>query len=442
MIRNEDELASTPGHRHALDAIEAGIAAAQPQVVVDTHLQFDGVQLTVGGDTYSLDSFDNLLVLGGGKAAGHAAAALEAKLGDRIDGGVVVTDTPADTDTIEIIEGTHPLPSETNVDGTRRLLDLAGRAARDDLVLMVVTGGGSALLCAPTDGVSLAEYRAVTSDLLESGAAIDEINAVRKHISQIKGGQLARQLSPATAVGIVFSDVVGNRMDVIASGPTAPDPTTYTDAIDVLDRYDVDVPDAIETLLASGAAGNRQETPGDGDDVFEHVTNYVLADNRTALDAAASVCEEYGYTSVVLSSRIEGEAREVGTVLSGIALECLESGEPFSPPVALLSGGETTVTVRGDGTGGPNQEFAVSAGIEIGADETGVVIASVDTDGVDGPTDAAGGIVDRTTVDDPGRAEAALDTNDAYEYLSERDAIVRTGPTGTNVNDLRVILVH
>jgi hydroxypyruvate reductase len=448
MIRNEAALARSARHEHALRSIEAGIEAGHPRTVVESALSLTDGVLALGDEQYRLDEFEELLVLGGGKPAGQVAAALEDLLGDHLDGGLVVTDTPADTSRIDAVEGTHPLPSTANVEGTRRLLDWADAATADDLVLVVIGGGGSALLCAPADGVSLGPYRTVTDRLLESGATIDEINAVRKHLSAIKGGQLARALAPSTAVGLALSDVVGDPLDVIASGPTAPDPTRYDDALAVLDQYDIDAPDTVRAMLDRGANGERPETPTEGDAAVQHVRNHVLANNRTALDAAAAVCEDAGYRLAILSAGIEGEAREVGRVHAAIADSCMATGEPFEPPVALLSGGETTVTVRGEGRGGPNQEVALGAAIDLaaaaGADgsaDGGPVLASVDTDGIDGATDAAGALVDGATVTDRRAAQRALADNDAFTYLNDRDALVLTGPTGTNVNDLRVVLV-
>ena len=426
-------------HEQLSRALEAGIEAATPRRVLAEQLEYSDGCLRIAGTEYPLGEFDRLLVLGGGNGAGQVARVLEALLDDLIDEGIVVTDNPAASDRIEVVEGTHPLPSEANVEGTSRLLDLAGETTERDLVLMVVTGGGSALLCAPGEGLSLDAYRSLTDRLIDSGATIDEINAVRKHVSRIKGGQLARALAPARTAGIVFSDVVGNHLDVIASGPIAPDESTYQDAVDVLDRYDIRTPDRVEERLAAGVRGERQETPGPGDAVFDRVTHHIVADNRTALDAAAGTLREEGYETAVLSDRIEGEASDVGGVHAQIALASAETGEPFDSPVAVLSGGEATVTVTGEGTGGPNQEFALRAGIDIAGSD--VLAAAVDTDGIDGATDVAGAVVDGTTVTDSRRAEQALADNDAFGYLDEQHALLRSGPTGTNVNDLRLLLV-
>ncbi len=441
MIRNESDLTRTPKHTHALDAIAAGIEAAHPETVVEEAVSLDGEILTIADEQYLLDDYERILVLGGGKPAGAVAKALETVLGSSLDDGLVVTDTPAETETVIAHEGKHPLPTAANVEGAERLLARAAAVGPDDLVLVVITGGGSALMTAPVDGVSLDDYRDLTEQLLYSGATVDELNAVRKHLSRLKGGRLARELAPATTVGVVFSDVVGNPLDVIASGPTAPDNSTYADALAVLERYEIDAPDGVIAVLEAGARGEKRETPSPDDELFETVTNYVLADNRTALEGATRVCEERGYTTTILSSRIEGEARDVGGMLAAVAQECLDTGDPFDPPVALLSGGETTVTVTGEGTGGPNQECVLAAALELVGED--VVFGCVDTDGIDGPTDAAGALVDGETVadSDEATAQAALDDNDAYGYLDSVGCLARTGPTGTNVNDLRLLLI-
>ena len=325
--------------------------------------------------------------------------------------------------------------------GAERVRALAEAATEETLVLGVVTGGGSALLPAPADDLSLENVQQVTDELLASGAAIDEINAVRKHLSALKGGRLAEAAAPATVVGLVFSDVVGNDLDVVASGPFVPDASTYEEALAVVDRYALDVPASVRTRLERGVQGDVPETPDPGDPVFEGVETHVLADGFTALDAARDEAVERGYDAHVLSSRIRGEAREAARSHVAIAEEMRATGNPFDPPAVVLSGGETTVTLRGDGDGGPNQEFALSAALEL--DEENVVVASVDTDGVDGASEAAGAVVDaRTVTDDESDAHDALEGNDSLPFLDAHDALVVTGPTGTNVNDLRVMVVE
>lgn len=437
-VADRDSLASTPARDAALACIEAGIAAALPGRVVARELALEGNRLRVGEDTYDLGSYDELVVVGGGKASGRLAAALEGLLGERIDRGAVVAADPAGTDRVEALVGDHPVPGEGSVAGARRVLEALEDTEERTLVLALVTGGGSALLAAPAGDLDLADLRAVTEALLESGAAIDEINAVRRHCSAVKGGRLAGAAAPATVVGLAMSDVVGDDLGVIASGPTAPDPTTYDDALAVLDRYDIEAP-AVREHLRRGTDGDLPETPGPDDPMFERVSNHVIAGAHTALDAAREAARERGYEPLVLSARVRGEAREAALTQVAVAEEALDTGDPVDPPAAVLSGGETTVTVRGEGHGGPNLEFALGAALEL---PEGAVLAAVDTDGRDGSTDAAGALVDADTVDDPEAARDALADNDAYPYLDDRNALVHTGPTGTNVNDLRVLLVE
>ena len=442
---DEDRLARTQAHELALSCLIAGIEAANPRRAVDRSVDLDGSDLLVRPDDdstyrYDLDVYDRILVAGGGNAAAHLASGLEGILDTRIDDGVVVTDDPVATEHVDIEPGDHPVPSERGVESTRSLLDAADRAGEGDLVLAAFTGGGSALLPAPAGDLALDDLRATTEALLASGATIDEINAVRKHCSAIKGGRLARRAAPATVVGLVVSDVIGDDLSVIASGPLAPDPTTYADALAVLDRYDLDVPAAVREHLQCGDDGDLAETPSDGDPAFERVETHIIASATDALDAARDIAADRGYDTAILSSRVRGEAREAARTHVAIAEECRATGNPLAPPAVVLSGGETTVTLTDDhGSGGPNQEFALSAACEL--DAADIVVASVDTDGIDGNTDAAGALVDAETID-PAAGRAALDRNDAYPVLDEAGALLRSGPSGTNVNDLRVIVVE
>ncbi|GAA0252418.1 glycerate kinase [Haladaptatus pallidirubidus] len=439
MISNRGALSTTPAREIALACLEAGIEAAHPKAVIREKTALNDDLLRIGNSRYDLSEYDEIVVLGGGKASAQVAAALESILGERIDRGAVVTNDPAETTRIEMLPGEHPIPSKQGVESTKRVLELADSADENALILAAITGGASALLPAPADGVSLADMQTVTRTLLDSGATIDEINAVRKHCSALKGGQLARTAAPATVVGLLFSDVVGDDPGIIGSGPTAPDETTFGDALAVLDRYGVetDTGSAIRTRFERGAAGNFPETPDAGDAVFERATTHVLASNFTALRAARETANRRGYDAMILSSRVRGEARESATTHVAIAEEILETGNPISPPAVLLSGGETTVSVRGEGSGGPNLEFALGARLELAE---GVTVASVDTDGKDGSTDAAGALVDRNTSRDGG--QEALQENDSYRFLESVGALVETGATGTNVNDLRILVVE
>ncbi|MCD2198468.1 DUF4147 domain-containing protein [Halobacterium sp. KA-4] len=460
MIRNREELATTEGRDTALACVEAGIRAAHPKSVVREAVTRSGDTLSVLDDEYDLREYTEVVVVGGGNAAGYVAAALEDVLGDRLDRGAVVTDDPTSTEHVDVLPGDHPVPSERGVAGASTVLDLAESATEDTLVLAVVTGGGSALLPAPAGDVTLADLQATTDELLASGATIHEINAVRKHLSALKGGQLARAAAPGTVVGLLLSDVNGDDQSVIGSGPTAPDDSTFADAVEVLEAYDVAVPERVESRLRRGAdRGDRAadcrdvqastddpvdvaETPTSGDSVFDRVTNYVLANGSTALTAAREVAADRGYETMILSASVRGEAREAAKTHVAVAEEVVATDNPVLAPAVVLSGGETTVTVSGDGEGGPNQEFATSAAAELDLD--GVTLAAVDTDGIDGATDAAGAVVDADTVGekDADAARAALADNDVTPLLRERGELIRTGATGTNVNDLRVLVVE
>ncbi|TYL39244.1 glycerate kinase [Natronococcus pandeyae] len=454
MFHSRERHAKTSAHETALACLEAGITAALPETVVDSTMALEGETLRVQDSEYDLERFDEILVLGGGKATGGVAAALVDLLESRIDGGVVVTTAP-DQEAIgpvTVREGDHPSPSQRNVEATQELLEQADAAGERTLVLAAITGGASALLCAPANGLSLSALRQTTDALLESGASIHEINAVRKHCSAIKGGRLARRAAPATVLTLAVSDVVGDDPSVIGSGPTVADPSTFDDAVAVLERYGIrdEVPAEVREHLEGGTSGEVEETPDESELAVANADWHALANGRTAIEAAREVARERGYESLVLSSRLTGEAREVGRVHAAIGAEIEADGDPIEPPAVVLSGGEVTVTVDGTddsqgdgGIGGPNQELALAAGLEFAASETGAVLASVDTDGIDGPTDAAGAMVDGETigVGDEAMARRALAENDVYGLLEKQGALLETGYTGTNVNDLRVLVV-
>lgn len=443
MFRNRDAVATSEARTLALDCLTAGIEAADPELATRNALALCNESLQIDNRHVSLSSYDRILVVGGGKAAVGVATALETILGDSLDDGVIVTDSPQSLDRLTVVQGRHPVPDTGGVEGTRSMLTMADSAGEETLIIAVITGGGSALLPAPAGSISLDDVQAVTQQLLEAGAPISDLNAVRKHISDIKGGRLAERASPADIIGLVISDVVGNDLSVIASGPITPDQTTYQDAISALERHDVTVPPQIRSHLEAGVTGEHPETPSAGTPIFDRVSTHIIADNRTAIDAARSVASEAGYATTVLSSQIEGEARDVGRFHAAIALEGVQQANPVDPPAVILSGGETTVTVRGDGDGGPNQEFVVGAALTLAnAESGGATIASVDTDGIDGASDAAGGLIDETTVDDRQAAQKALEANNAGPYLDERAGRLLTGATGTNVNDLRVMVLQ
>ncbi len=433
--------------RAAARCLEAALHAADPRAAMRRALTLDGHWLVVSGDAYDLNRFAAIFVVGGGKAGAAMAAALEEILGDRISAGVVSVKYghKVATSRVRVVEAGHPLPDAASVAAAEEVRALARRAGERDLVFVLISGGGSALLTAPAEGITLEDKLAVTHRLLDAGAPIGELNTVRKHLSRIKGGHLARALAPARSITLMLSDVLGNPLDVIASGPTVPDPTTFDDALDLLRRRAIldAVPDAAAAHLEAGAAGRVPETPKPGDPIFELMRAVIIGDIRQALHAAEAEAREQDFTAVPLSETAEGEAREVGAALGRRAKEAHE-GRYGPLPVCLLQGGETTVTVRGHGKGGRNQEVALGAALEI-AGLPNTLVLSAGTDGTDGPTDAAGAVADGTTLERAGSLGLdpldALARNDAYPFFAALGDLLITGPTLTNVNDLMLALV-
>jgi hydroxypyruvate reductase len=438
-------LTPNPAERQPMLAIlEAALAAVDPYQAVQRVLQRAGNQLTIGAQTYELRRFQRILVLGAGKAGAPMTQAVEAVLGDRISGGLVVVKTghTAPTQQVELVEASHPVPDAAGVTAGQRMLALAQQAGPDDLVIAVLSGGGSALLEAPAEGLTLADFQAMTQVMLACGATINELNCLRKHSSLVKGGQLARAVAPATLVTLVLSDVVGSPLDVIASGPTVPDASTWQEAWAVVEKYSLaaQLPLAMVARLQAGLRGEIPDTPKADDPLFAQVRTLIVADNRMAAEAARSKAESLGFYTLLLTTYLEGEASIVAQVVAALAKEVRASGQPLPPPACLILGGETTVTLGARaGQGGRNQELALAAALAIQG-MSGVSIASLATDGSDGPTDSAGGLVDHTTVA-RGRAlgiEAAdhLRRHDAYPYLQATHDLLISGPTQTNVNDL------
>jgi hydroxypyruvate reductase/glycerate 2-kinase len=391
---------------------------------------------------YESGRFTRLMVLAAGKAASVMAAALEESLGDIISGGVVITKyghlLEHPTDKLRLFEAGHPVPDEKGMKATREALAMLEGADEGTLVVCLLSGGGSALLVAPAEGISLAEKRELTNALLRAGATIAEMNAVRKHVSAVKGGRLARAAHPAGVVSLIVSDVIGDSLDVIASGPTAPDGSTYLEAQEVIEKYGIEPPESIRRLLARGMKGEVPDSPKAGDEAFGRVENIIIGSNRLALTAARERAEALGFPARVLTDRLTGEASEA----AGWLLR--QTREKTERPYCLVSGGETTVTVRGTGTGGRNMELALAFAVQARG-ESGLTLLSAGTDGTDGPTDAAGAIVDGSTFDtaralglDP---EESLRDNDSYHFFKRAGGLLVTGPTGTNVMDIQVVLL-
>lgn len=430
--------------RAAIMAIgRAAIAAVDPATAVRETVRRSATGIQVGSLHVPQAEAQRVIVLGAGKASPRMAAALVDILGDRISGGLVITkdgyESPAGQ--VEIVEAGHPVPDARGQAATGRLLDTASAAGEGDLVLCVISGGGSALTPCPPEGIALSELQDVTDQLLRSGATINQMNAIRKHLSEFHGGLLAAAAAPARVVGLLVSDVVGNPMDVIASGPTSPDPTTYADALAALDAFDLraSAPASIRTRLETGALGGLPETPKPDSPLFERVSNLVIADNARAGLAAAAAAEAAGLHAQFVTSRVQGEAREIAKLVAGAAVDIARSGRPVKRPGCAIFGGETTVTVRGRGRGGRSQELAVAAAQAL-AGEPNTAVFALATDGTDGPTDACGGLIDWTTIERAraagGDCAGALAANDSYNYLKCCGDLVRLGPTGTNVNDL------
>ena len=376
------------------------------------------------------------------------AAAVEQLLKTRIDAGLVVTryGHGGALSRIEVVEAGHPIPDRTGLAAGQRVLDLIKKAGERDLVIVLLSGGASALLPAPVEGVSLTDKQVVTTLLLRSGATIQEINAVRKHVSHLKGGNMATAAAPATVLTLVLSDVVGNDLAGIGSGPTVPDPTTFHDAMAILHHYDLwdKIPQAIKDHLVQGSRSGSSETPKPNHPAFAKVQNVIVGDVRVSLDAAAAQARRLGYHPVILSSSLTGEAREVARVFGSIIREIVAADRPVKRPAALLAGGETTVTVRGTGAGGRCQEFTLALALEI-AGLKKVTVFACGTDGSDGSTDAAGAVADGATVE---RAQAMgmqpqrfLDQNDSYTFFHSLAQTLQTGPTRTNVTDLYCALI-
>jgi hydroxypyruvate reductase len=427
--------------RHAVQILGAGLAAADPAAAVYRAVRRDGSRLQVADATYDLSSIERVLVLGAGKGSARMAAALEGILGDRISAGAVTTKYGYVEllRRVRLIEAGHPLPDAAGLQGALEIARMAAEAGANDLVVVLISGGGSALLPLPAPGLTLEEKVAATDLLLRSGATITEVNTVRKHLSRIKGGGLARLAAPARLVTLILSDVLGNPLDAIASGPTVADPTTFADALTVVDRYRLRaaLPASVRGQLERGAAGAEPDTPKPGDPIFGRAQTVVVGDIDVAAGAAAERAEALGYRTRLCGSTVQGEAREVGARFGMMIREA--RGHRGATPQCLVMGGETTVTVRGSGRGGRNQEVALGA-IEAIAGLPQTVVAAFGTDGTDGPTDAAGAVVDggslaraRTRGLDPA---AALANNDAYPFFEAMDDLIVTGPTNTNVNDL------
>jgi glycerate 2-kinase len=382
------------------------------------------------------------IVVGAGKASAAMAQVFEQLYTHKLEGLVVTRYGHAvSCERIEIVEAAHPVPDEAGTKAAARMIEMVSGLTVDDLVVALISGGGSSLLSLPVDGVSVEDKRAVNRALLNSGAPISEMNCVRKHLSQIKGGRLAAAAFPARVVTLVISDVPGDDLAAVASGPTVADPTTFAEARAIIKKYGIEVPQSVAKYLAAA----QPETPKPGNPVFANTTAHCIASPQKSLEAAAEIARAAGYTPIILGDAIEGEAREVAVVMAGIAQQARRFGQPVQPPCAIISGGETTVTVKGNGAGGRNVEFLLALALKLNSAENIYALAA-DTDGIDGAREVAGAIISPTTLlrarsigIDPW---SCLTNNDGHNFFEKIGDQVITGPTLTNVNDFRVILVE
>jgi hydroxypyruvate reductase len=431
----------------ALSIFQASLRGADPKRCVKRFLRVDGGVVSAGNFRKRLKDINKIIVVGAGKAAAVMAQAVEEVLIDRIDQGVIIITkgSEASLKRIELHFGGHPFPDEDGATGTERIMEILSQAGEDDLVLCLISGGGSALLVSPVNGISLEDKKQMVQLLFECGAHIDEINTIRKHISKVKGGRLAKTAYPAQTVSFILSDVIGDRIESIASGPTAPDPTTFEDCFEIMNRYKLmeRMPRSIKLLLQGSRNHQEYETVKPGDPVFERVENLIIGSNLLALQEAETKAQELGFNTLLLSSSVSGDTRKAAEEHALLAREIRQDKSKPSP-ACVISGGETTVKVKGEGKGGRNQEFVLAAAIQIDGLQD-VVIASMNTDGIDGPTDACGAICDGLTVSrarkmalDP---HDYLERNDSYHFFENLGDLIKTGPTHTNVMDIHIMLV-
>lgn len=437
-----------------VDIFRGALAAVDPYEAVKKALLVKDKRIHVKGEVYDLDLFDRVIVVGAGKAVARMALAVEESLGNALSGGLIIVKYghTAFLRMIDQTEAAHPLPDSAGLQGTQKIIELLHSADEKTLVIFLVSGGGSALLVLPLPGVTLEEKQRVTDLLLKAGASINEVNAVRKHLSAVKGGRLAQKAYPASILTLILSDVIGNSLDVIASGPTAPDATTFTDAISVIEKYSLRqlFPETVLALIERGMKGQEPETAKNADPCFVRTRNFIVGGIDLALSAARNTALAADVSSEIKTAELQGDVQDAARLLGRTALQTRDSLKPGERR-CLLFGGETTVKVRGEGLGGRNQELALAFALDIeGA--AGITLLSAGTDGTDGPTDAAGAIVDGETAKrardlgiDP---RAYLERNDSYSFFKRFDLLAQqrshlvTGPTGTNVMDIQIIFIE
>ncbi len=435
--------------------VQAGIQAVRPDTAVFNHLRRQGDHLFIDDQSIDLSKYNRIVVVGAGKGAAPMAKAMEDILGNDLDDGVCVVKYGhgVPLSTIRLLEASHPVPDEAGCVAAQEILNLVRPLGSNDLVFVVLTGGASALLPCPMDPVSFKDQRRVTSELLACGAEIQQINTIRKHLSGLQGGRLAQAAAPARVVSLIVSDVIGDNLSAIASGPTSPDPTTFADCMTIIDAFKLrpSLPEDVLGLLQAGMNKTIAETLKPGDPLFKNVSNHILANNRQALNAAAGKALTLGFQPLILTSTLNGEASQAARFLASVGLEAATTGRPTAGPACILAGGETTVTIRGKGKGGRNQEMALALALELdkaakeGLPSQQIAFLSAGTDGTDGPTDAAGAFATVQTVERGNilglNAAQFLDRNDSYNYFNQLDDLLITGPTKTNVMDIAALIV-
>ena len=430
---------------------QAALAAVDPAEAVYKFMSRVGDQILVADRSYPLREFERVFLIGAGKAAMPMSEAVSEVLRNHLKSGVIITKyhhvDRSLPDQIRVHEAGHPVPDQSSVDATRDLAALLSQTTARDLIICVISGGGSALMTLPAEGITLTDLQITTQLLLRAGATIQQINTIRKHLDTIKGGGLARLAHGAPIVSLILSDVIGDDLSVIASGPTVPDPSTFAEAWHVVQQFDLadQLPAAVHTRLSHGASGKIPDTPKPGDPIFDHVQTVIIGSNAQAAQAAETAARQLKFNTLLLTTQVQGEAREIAKVAAAIAAEIARYNRPVAKPACVILGGETTVTLKGHGLGGRNQEMALACALAIeGLPNT--LIAAFGTDGTDGPTDAAGAIATGETIG-RGRsigldAPAHLADNDAYHFFQALGDLIITGPTGTNVNDLLFVLIE
>lgn len=435
--------------KDALSILNFSIKACDPFYAIKKRLKIERGKLWVDNLAYELDSIRRILVIGAGKASARMAQALGEFLGGKIFSGIVVTKKgygiPLEKK-IDLAEGGHPLPNRDGWSATRRIIRLLSRTEEDDLVILLLSGGGSSLLVSPVSGISLKDKIKLTQQLLRCGADIKEINTIRKHISQVKGGRFAQLVQPSRILTLILSDVIGDRLDSIASGPTAPDKTTFSDCLKIIHKYKLTdkIPPSVYSHLKKGGAGKIEETPKPGNSIFKRVKNVIIGSNRIALQAAKKKAESLGFNVLLLPRPVQGDTTRAALRHVDLIKRIKNRRYPITPSACIISGGETTVKVKGKGLGGRNQEFALVGALGIDRMKN-VIFLSAGTDGTDGPTDAAGAICDGDTIK---RAlqrnlepKSHLDNNDSYHFFQKLGDLIITGPTHTNVMDIHLALI-